>query len=284
MTESKKNYYLSKFKNKLFVVKIGGEVVASKTVLETILKDVVELFDDGIKILLVHGGGAQADAISKQLGHSPTKIDGRRVTTQQDLEIAKMLFGGSLNLEILGILKKIGAKGIRVSGADGSLLNVKLRDKAKFDFGFVGDIVSVDTDILHLLLDKHYLPVISPIATTNDGTIVNINADTVAAELAVAVKAEKLILLTQVDGVSDGKKHFSQLEVEDAERMIDEKIITGGMIVKVKNALYAVQNGVHRAHILNAFSPHSLLKEVLTKKGVGTMIMSEKEKSIYLHE
>ncbi|MFA4815078.1 MAG: acetylglutamate kinase [Candidatus Gracilibacteria bacterium] len=284
MTDAQKKYYLSKFKNKLFVVKIGGEVVASKEILENILKDLKELIDFGIKIVLVHGGGSQADSISKQLGYTPKRVNGRRVTHQDDLEVVKMLYGGTLNIEILGILMKLSLKGMRVSGLDGALLKVKLRSKKEFDYGFVGDIVSVDSEILHHLLDKKYLPIVSPLGATDEGIIVNINADTIAAELAIDLKAEKLILFTNTDGIYEGQHLFSALTADEAEQLIDKKVVTEGMKVKVENSVAAVKKGVKRVHILNGLSPHSLLKEVLTKEGIGTMILSDAEKYTYLDE
>ena len=280
----KKNYYLSQFKNKLFVVKIGGEVIASKKILENILKDIKELFDMGIKVVLVHGGGTQADTLSGKLGHTPKKIDGRRVTTQKDLDVVKMIYGGTLNLDILSMLTKLGAKGIRVSGMDGSLLKVKLRDKKNINYGYVGDIISVNSEILHLLLDKGFLPVVSPLAATKNGIIVNINADTIATELAIELKAEKLILLTKGSGVYNEDKLISVLTTNDATNLIHRKVITDGMLVKVENGICAIKNGVKRFQIIDGLSPHSLLKEVFTKKGVGTMIISNKERNTYLKE
>lgn len=284
MSPIKKNYYLKKFKNKTFVIKIGGEVIASKAVLENILKDVKELINHGIKIVFVHGGGTQADTFSKKLGLKPQKLKGRRITTEKDLEVIKMLYGGTLNLEILSILKKLGAKGIRVSGIDGDLLQVNLRDKKNFDYGYVGDISSVNTEILHSLVEKEYLPIVSPVAATDDGTIVNINADTIAAEIAIKLKAEKLILFTKGDGIFNGKKLISSLTTSEAMQLIHKKIVTHGMIVKVQNSIKAAKNGIKRVHILNGLSPHSLLKEVISTEGIGTMILSESEKSVYLKE
>jgi len=284
MSPVKNTFYLKKFKGKVFVVKIGGEVIQSKKILENILKDVKELVNSGIRIVFVHGGGTQADQISEKLGFKPQKIDGRRITTAEDLEVVKMLYGGTLNLEILSILKKLGAKGIRVSGLDGNLLQVHLRDKKSFDYGYVGDISAVNSDILHSLVNEKYLPIVSPIAATDDGTIVNINADTIAAQIAIDLKAEKLILFTKADGVMNGDRLFSALTIKEADGLIEDHIVTDGMIVKVENSIQAVQNGVKRVHILNGLSPHSLLKEVMTTEGVGTMILSDSEKQIYLDE
>ena len=256
----------------------------AKSILEKILKDIKELIHYGIKIILVHGGGKQADVLARQIGHVPVKINGRRVTSQQDLEIAKMLYGGSLNLEILSLMKKLKMKGVRVSGLDGNLLDVKLRDKTKFDFGYVGDINRVNPRILKDLLSKGYTPVVSPLAGTAEGIIVNINADTIAMNIATALKVEKLILFSSVDGIYDGKKLLSVITLEDGAKAIEEEIVKDGMSVKLENCMEAVKGGVKRIHIINGLSPHSLLGEVLTKKGIGTMIISDKEKNAYIKE
>lgn len=284
MTNKQKNFYLEKFGGKIFVIKIGGEIVQSKKILENILKDIKELFDLGIKIILVHGGGNQADSVAKQLGHTPKKINGRRITTEKDLEIIKMLYGGTMNLEILSLMKKLKMKGIRVSGLDGNLLHVKIRPKKEIDYGFVGDIHGIDTEILFLLLNKGYLPVVSPLAVTKEGTILNINADTIAIELAIELKAEKLILFTNTDGIYKDKELLSIIDTKESTKLISQNVVTGGMRVKLESCSKAIKKGIKRVHILNGLSPHSLLKEVLSKTGIGTMIVNEKEKKIYLKE
>lgn len=257
--------------------------MAEKKILENILKDVKKLSSEGIKIILVHGGGKQADLLAAQIGHTPVKINGRRITSQKDLEIAKMLYGGSLNLEILSIMKKLKVKGIRVSGLDGDLLTVHIREKKEVDFGYVGDIDKVNPQILLDLLEKGYIPVVSPLAGTSDGVIVNINADTIATQIAITLKTEKLILFTNTKGVYNEKKVLSTLTVEQIRTTL-KHIAKDGMAVKTANAVAAIKGGVKRVHIINGLSKHSLLSEVLTKKGIGTMISAEKEKKVYLKE
>lgn len=284
MNKSEKKFYLTKFKNKVFIIKIGGEVIASKKILQNILKDIKEIFDFGIKVILVHGGGPQADAISKKMGHKPIKINGRRITTKIDLEIVKMLYGGSMNLEILSTMRKLKMKGIRVSGLDGNLIHAKIRPKKEIDYGFVGDIAEINPEILHDLLNKGYLPIVSPLAVTTNGVILNINADTIATELAIILKAEKFILFSNTDGILKNGKLIRYLNTQKAQILMDEKIIKDGMLVKTENCIKAARNGVKRVHILNGLNPHSLLKEVLTKRGIGTMISSKKEEKIYTQE
>ena len=280
-----KQFYLRKFKGKIFLLKIGGEIVSDKLILEGILRDIKILWQAGIRVILVHGGGKQADELAAKIGHTPVKVDGRRVTGEQDLEIAKMLYGGRLNLEILGLMKKLKMKGIRVSGLDGGLLDAKIRDKKKFDFGFVGDVVGVHPKVLYDLLAARYMPIVSPLATDEDGVILNINADTIAAELARQMKVEKLILLTNIDGVSDANGNLiSTLTVTETRYLIASQVVKEGMLVKLQNALMAIESGVKRVNIINGLSPHSLLVEVLTKKGLGTMVVADREKKIYLNE
>lgn len=284
MIKTKKHFYLKKFAGKIFVLKIGGEVVSSLGILKSILKDIQNLHDHGVMVVLVHGGGPQADMLSKQLGHTPMKKDGRRVTGEQDLQVAKMLYGGSLNLEILSLMKQLKMKGLRVSGLDGNLLDVKLRSKKKFDYGFVGDIKKVNPQVLFDLMSKGYLPVVSPLGVTNSGLIVNINADTIATEIASSVKAEKMVLFTNTDGVLDSGKLLSTLTCAEAKAVIKKEIAVGGMKVKLENCINAVKRGVARVHILNGLSPHSLLGEIYTKKGAGTMIIMDREKKKYINE
>jgi acetylglutamate kinase len=284
MTQNKKHFYLHKFAGTVFVLKIGGEVVAESSVLRSILLDIKNLHEHGIMVVLVHGGGPQADDLSRQLGHTPMKKDGRRITGKKDLEVAKMLYGGSLNLEILSLMKRLKMKGLRVSGLDGDLLDTTLRSKEKFDYGFVGDVKKVRPQVLFDLMEKGYLPVVSPLGVTNDGVIVNINADTIATEVATAVGAEKMVFFTNTDGVMSAGKLLRTLTCEQAQKIIKRGIAIGGMKVKLENCIDAVKRGVKRVHILNGLSPHSLLGEIYTKRGAGTMIILDREKEIYNHE
>ncbi|MEK7672320.1 MAG: acetylglutamate kinase [Patescibacteria group bacterium] len=284
MTQNQKHFYLRKFAGKIFVLKIGGEVVASLDILKSILKDIKNLHDHGVRVILVHGGGPQADKLSMELGHTPVKKDGRRVTGKKDLEVAKMLYGGSLNLDILSLMKQLKMKGMRVSGLDGNLLDVKMRSKIKFDYGFVGDVKKVNPQVLFDLMEKGYLPVVSPLGVTNDGIIVNINADTIATEIAAAIKAEKMVLFTNTDGVMESGKLISILTCIEARKLIKNEVAIGGMKVKLENCIDAVKRGVVRVHILNGLSPHSLLGEIYTKRGAGTMIIMDEEKETYINE
>lgn len=284
MTPNKKGFYLSKFKEKIFVIKIGGEVIKSEKILENILMDIKDILEHGMKVILVHGGGSQADGLSKQLGFTPKKVNGRRVTSINDLEVVKMTYGGSLNLEILRIMRKLGILGMRVSGLDGNLLDVEVRSKKEVDYGYVGDVKKVNPQVLADLLQNNYMPVVSPLGVTDEGTIVNINADTVATEIAIELKTAKLVIFTNREGVCDGDKLLRTLSVSEAADTIKKGIATDGMAVKVSNCIRAIKKGVRRVHILNGLSQHSLLAELFTKKGAGTMIVSDEERKKYIKE
>lgn len=284
MNSAQKKFYLGKFHNKTFVIKIGGEVITSKTILKNLLKDIKTILRCGIHVILVHGGGSQADEISLRLGFKPKKINGRRITTKRDLEVVKMLYGGSLNLEILSVMKSLNMKGLRVSGMDGNLLNAKKRPRKEFSFGYVGDIVKVNPEILFYLLKSRYLPIVSPVAATDSGVILNINADTIATEIAASLKAEKLIIFSNIDGVFNGKNLLHTLTLKEINELINTGAAKGGMAVKLENCAAAVKRNVKRVHILNGMSPHSLLLEIFTKSGIGTMIVSDKEKIAYEKE
>ena len=254
------------------ILKIGGEIVEHKKILQNILKDIKELSSIGLKIILVHGGGPQADALAIKMGHNSKKINGRRITTEKDLEIVKMLYGGSLNLEILSIMKKLNIKGMRVSGLDGDLLNVKVRKKTEVDYGFVGDITAVNPEILFHLLEKNIIPIISPIAVTKNGTILNINADTIAMKIAAKIKADKLIIFSNTNGIYKNSITIPFLNKKTAKNLIKDKIVKDGMLVKLENCIQALKEGVNEVHIINGLSKACLLKKLFTTKGIGTTL------------
>lgn len=268
------------------VVKLGGELLFTPHPLEGILEDVVSLQRLGIRVVLVHGGGPQADALAKALGHEARKVNGRRITTDTDLAIAKYLYGGTLNLEIISVLSRLGTRGIRVSGLDGGLILACRRPPTRIvtedgverdlDFGHVGDILEVDPAILTLLLDNGYLPVVAPLANDRSGAVLNVNADTVASEVAKALGASKLILLTNVPGILDGAGQvLPRLDQPTAAKLIAEGTLRGGMIPKVQNALSAVERGVSCVHVLDGMAHASLLLKLFTPEGVGTMFTAE---------
>jgi acetylglutamate kinase len=268
-----------------FVLKLGGEILTLPDRLEGILRDAVALKRAGIRVVLVHGGGPQADRLAKDLGHEVCKVNGRRITTDRDLDIAKYLYGGALNLELISALARCGERGIRVSGLDGGLVLAQRRpplrsseDGTVIDFGHVGDILSVDPAILTLLLSNGYVPVVAPLAGDRAGAIFNVNADTVASAVAQALGAAKLILLTNVPGILDhAGQVLPSLDSRLAARLISEGAIRGGMIPKVQNALSALEGGVPSVHVLDGMAPESLLLKLLTPEPVGTLLTAEEE-------
>jgi acetylglutamate kinase len=289
--------YLGAYRGQRFVVKLGGEVVLNAAGLDALAADIAVLVREGISLALVHGGGPQADALAARLGHTPQKVNGRRITTDTDLEIAKMAYGGSINLDLLAALRRHNVRGVGLSGVDARLLTVARRpprpvrdaatgDETLVDFGHVGDIVDVDPTVLDLLCEARMVPVIASLAADNDGAIYNVNADSVAAAIAGGWDAAKLFLLTNVPGVladpADPASRWSVLSSTDCDDLIAQGIIHGGMLPKVQACLDALSAGVRRAHILNGALDHSLLLESFTYEGVGTMILNPADKAAYL--
>ena len=289
--------YIRRYKNKIFLIKLGGELVQIAEILDDISQDLSLLYQIGIKIILIHGGGPQATELSEKLGITQKIVDGRRITDEATLEVTKMVFAGKINHEILTMLKKYGAKSVGLSGIDGDIIIAKRRAPVEFvdketgvinniDFGHVGDITHINTELLEMLLERNYIPVISSIADDGEGNILNINADTVASSIAVAVKADKYITMTNVAGIlkdaDDPKSKISYISQKDARKMIENGTIRGGMVPKIKECIKAVENNVKRVHILNGFEKSCLLIEVFTRKGNGTMILNEREIEEYI--
>jgi len=289
--------YIRKYKNKTFVIKLGGELVQQREILDDIAQDVSLLFQIGIKILLVHGGGPQATELSEKLGITPRFFEGRRITDEATLEITKMVFAGKINHEILTMLRKYGAKSVGLSGIDGDVVIAKRRapvevvnretgERDNIDYGHVGDITKINAELLNILLENGYIPVISSLADDGEGNILNINADTVAAQVAVSVKADKYVTMTNVGGIlrdlDDPGSRISAISKGEALKLIEDGTIKGGMIPKIKECIRAVDMGVNRVHILNGLNKNSLLIEVFTKNGNGTMIVSDGEYAEYL--
>lgn len=275
--------YIKKFKGKTFVIKFGGEVADSEQTLLSFCEEIALCAQVGIKVVAVHGGGKQATELSEKLGIEPKIINGRRITDEEALDVVKMVFAGKINIEILGALRKAGVPAVGLSGVDGNMLHARRRPpqvvvdektgkKRTVDYGFVGDIIDVDPRLIHTLIEKDFVPVIASLAADDEGRVYNVNADTVASSIAAELKAEKWIVATDVDGVLDGDRRLiSRLTREQARQLIGDRVITGGMIPKVENALAAIEAGVKSVHIINGLKPGSLLEEVFTESGAGTM-------------
>ncbi len=280
--------YIRQFRNRLFVVKFGGELLRDRAHLDAIAGDLTLLDMVGIQLVVVHGGGPQANELSESLGFKPQLVEGRRVTDAAALEVAKMVFAGKINTEVLGALNKHGGKGVGLSGVDAALIRAHRRPVTtvienglarEVDFGFVGDVEAVDPSLLQNLVERDFIPVVASLAADPDGTILNINADTIAAEVALALKAEKLIVMTTVQGVykdfATKAEMYSRLSVADARALIKDGTAGKGMSPKLKACAQAVEGGVREAHIINGLEPHSLLIEIFTESGAGTMISRE---------
>ncbi len=278
---------LASCKGKRIVVKLGGEVMLNSAGLEAIAEDVALLARHGAHPVIAHGGGPQADTLSKQLGHTVRKVAGRRITDDDALEVAKMVYGGSINIELVAALKRHGAKAVGLSGADGELITVARRpltrasdpamDKAEWvDFGHVGDITSVDTTLLELLLNAGYVPVIASLAADKEGNLYNINADTVACALAERLKSDSLFIMTNVPGIlrkpDDSSTLLAVCAADEAAALIKSGAISGGMLPKVHNCLQALEEGVKEVHILDGTAEQSLLLPALAGMPVGTVM------------
>lgn len=265
--------YIKSFYNKRVVIKYGGNAMINKDLQQKVIKDIVLMKFVGMNPVVVHGGGPEITEMMEKMGKEAKFIDGLRVTDEETMEITEMVLFGKINRQIVSLINKNGVKSIGLSGKDGSMIQGKQRD-AKL--GLVGEVKEIDISLINTLTDKGYIPVISPIACDNNGGTYNINADEVAGKLAAALGAKKLILITDVQGVmkdqGDTSSIISHIKTGDIEGYIKEGIIGGGMIPKVQCCFDAVTNGVERAHIIDGRKPHSILLEIFTNEGIGTMI------------
>ena len=281
--------YIQRFKGHTFVVKLSGKVTEDQENLTSLAEELALLHQVGIRICVIHGGGKQLSELATKLGIEQTIIEGRRVTDDATLEMAKMIFAGKINTDILAALRHRGIEAVGLSGVDGNIVNAERRppkeiinretgERDKVDFGHVGDVVQINSRLLTVLLDHGYLPVVSSLGADDEGMVFNINADTIAAEIAVQLRAEKLILLSDVDGIylkaGDSQTKLSRLTAADTDELISSGAATGGMIPKLQNITALLRRGVHSAHIINGSKRNALLSEVFTDKGTGTMIVA----------
>jgi acetylglutamate kinase len=288
--------YVRAYRDHIFVVKLGGEVLADGEALDRVAAQLGLLSSLSIRVVVVHGGGPQATALSRQLGQEPTIIAGRRVTDDAALEVAKMVYAGSLNVNLLAALRAHEVQAVGLSGVDGELLTARRRppvnvvDDAgvsrEVDYGHVGDVDRVDPRVLTTLLDARFVPVVASLAGDGDGNVYNVNADTVAESLAVAVQAQKLLFLTGAPGVLRDRNDPSSLvtfaDPDDLAALMAGGAIAGGMRPKVEACIRAATGGVERTHIIDGRLPDSILLEVFTGSGCGTMIVGRKEKATYI--
>jgi acetylglutamate kinase len=268
--------YIQKFSGTRAVIKYGGAAMIDPALKRSFAQDVVLLQAAGLRPVIVHGGGPEITRMLEKLGHKTEFVDGQRVTSAEDMRVVEMVLTGKVNTEIVGLINTLGGRAVGLSGKDARLLQArKLAPKpGKPDLGFVGEIEAVDPAVLETLMEGGYMPVISPVGMGADGSSYNINADVAAAELAVATRAKKLIFLTDVAGILDeAGQRLSELKVPQlAARIQEGKTVKGGMAVKAQGILRALEGGVEAVHVVDGREPHSVVVELFTDKGVGTLI------------
>ncbi len=271
--------YVRKFIGKTIVVKYGGAAMVNEGVKMAVMEDLVLLSCIGVKIVLVHGGGPEIDATLRRMGKEPVFIRGLRYTDEETMEVVQMVLAGKVNKDIVGIIQKKGGMAIGLSGLDGGLFSARRLIKDGNDLGLVGDITAVNVEVIQKLLDARLIPVVATVASGegDDEKHYNINADTAAAELAVAMGAEKLILLTDVPGIlrnlADEDTLITEVDRSELPGLLAEGVVSRGMIPKLECCARAVDGGVRTAHILDGRVPHAILVELLSDKGMGTMII-----------
>ena len=286
---------LDKYKGTCFVVKLGGQPLTDPDVLNSLTFDLSILRQAGIRLVVVHGGGPQLSKLSSQLGLKTKKIDGRRVTDKETLKLAKMVFAGEISTDIVAALRRHGVSGIGLSGVDGDMIDaerrapVSCRDKETgetqiVDFEHVGDVCHVNPSVLNVLLDEGFIPVVASLASDQAGEVLNINADTVAADLAIALGAEKLILLSDVPGllrdVQDHSTRIAEITVNDVQALIREGGVADGMVPKLNGVIRTIKSGTEQVHIIDGHTPHALLDELNGPGSQGTFIFSARHMAV----
>lgn len=277
-------FYHSKFKDRVFVLKASGKLITDTAALENIARNIRQLSQHGIKTLLVYGGGQPMDEAAAAAGHTPEKIQGRRVTREKDLEIAQQVLAGDLSFRLSQAFHTAEVAGLSLNGLPHDWVTIERRPEEPIDYGYVGDIHGVNANRILSAFKSAAVVAIPCLGISQDGEVLNINADTIATELALGLKAYKLVFLSDVDGVKREDHIISVLNRTDTQALIDQGVAKDGMRVKLENTLRALDGGVNRIHILNGFQENSLMDEFFTLSGVGTMILSDKEKEIYESE
>jgi acetylglutamate kinase len=265
--------YIERFAGKRAVIKYGGAAMVRPDLKDRFAEDVRLLQAVGLSPIIVHGGGPEISRTLEQMGQTSEFVDGLRVTDAASLKVVEMVLTGQINKEVVASLARAGGKAVGLSGKDGGLIEArKWHSPSGKDFGYVGEVTGVDIDVVELLLSKGYIPVISPIGMGKDGVTYNINADTVAAEIAIACGAKKLIFLTDVAGILSNGLLISELSAEELETRMKDGTVTGGMLPKAAAILRALEGGVETVHIIDGRIPHNVVAELFTSRGVGTMI------------
>lgn len=277
--------YIRLFKGKIFVIKAGGAVFGDVEATRALIEQIAILHYFGVRVVFVHGGGPQLTELTEALGVPTRMVQGRRITDQKSIDVTAMVLNGLINTRVLGMCRELDIDAVGVSGVDAGLITahkrpaVKMSDGETVDFGFVGDIDAVDTAVLRKLLDNGLMPVVSPLSADANGMLLNINADTVASAIGAALNAEKLILCTGAPGiledVADPGSVVSYTDLPGLKRLRDSGAIEGGMLPKAKAIEDAIRGGVRRVHVIAYTSPESILAEVFTNEGTGTLIVAD---------
>lgn len=265
--------YIKRYNGKIVVVKYGGNAMIDEHLKSQVMEDIVLLWLIGVKIVLVHGGGPEISDIMARLGKKPEFVDGLRVTDKETVDIVQMVLAGKVNKTLVTILEAMGGKAMGISGMDGRLIEAKVKDER---LGFVGEITKINIEPVVDLLEKNYIPVISTVGCDKEGNTYNINGDTAAAHIAGALGAERLIMMTDIAGIlrdkDDPSTLIPEITIEDADKLYAEGVISGGMIPKVDCCIEAIHEGVSKVIIMDGRVPHSILMELLTNEGAGTMV------------
>ena len=265
--------YIKRYNGKVVVVKYGGNAMIDEHLKSQVMEDIVLLWLIGVKIVLVHGGGPEISDIMARLGKKPEFVDGLRVTDKETVDIVQMVLAGKVNKTLVTLLEAMGGKAMGISGMDGRLIEAKVKDER---LGFVGDITKINIEPVVDLLEKNYIPVISTVGCDKEGNTYNINGDTAAAHIAGALGAERLIMMTDIAGIlrdkDDPSTLIPEITINDAEKLYAEGVISGGMIPKVDCCIEAIHEGVSKVIIMDGRVPHSILMELLTNEGAGTMV------------
>jgi acetylglutamate kinase len=272
--------YIQRFNRSVIVIKYGGSAMANEELQKNVIKDVALLKLVGFKPIIVHGGGKEISRWVEKTGKKAEFVSGLRVTDDETMELAEMVLN-KVNKKLVSMVEQLGIRGIGISGKDGGMLTVTKKYVDGQDIGFVGDIKNVNPEILYDLLEKDYLPIVAPIGMDENGDTYNVNADDAACAIAKAVCAEKLAFLTDIEGVykdiNDASSFISRMTVTEVKEFIADGYATGGMLPKLLNCSTAAEQGVNRVHILDGRIAHCLLLEIFTKKGIGTLVVSDKE-------
>jgi acetylglutamate kinase len=279
--------YIRMYKGKVFVIKAGGAVFTDEASTRALIEQVAILHQVGIKTVLVHGGGPQLDQVQEALGIKTQMVEGRRVTDQKSIDVTSMVLNGLINTRILAICRDLDIEAVGISGVDAGLIRAHKRPPVRrsdtnsemVDYGFVGDIDAVDTTVIRKLLDNGLMPVVSPLSADSNGTLLNINADTVAAAIGSALAAEKLILCTGAPGilerVDDPSSVISYTDIKGLKRLRDQGSLQTGMLPKAAAVEAAIRNGVRRVHVISYKAQDSVLAEVFTNEGTGTLVVAD---------